>query len=418
MTIVAGIICEYNPFHNGHLLQIHKLRHEKDADAIICVLSGHFMQRGEPALISKERRTHMALANGADLVLELPALYATRSAYWFALGGVCLLAYAGATHIAFGAETDDLAAFLSTAQRLARPDEAYTEGFRRYLSAGLSFSEAQAKALNYGEYANFVPVLPNDRLALSYLQVIAEKNLPLSPILIAREGGRYHDTDLAADTRKLSSATAIRQKLAQGVRAYRSPSLTDGQLQELGLSGHIPEKALPYLSGARLVFPADAADIELALLRRASRQTLLALPDMNEGLEYRIMDAASRSENLDAFYRRIKTKRYTMTRLQRMVTHLLIDYRQSHAAALSEGPPYLRILGASAEGRSLLHTMKKTSPVPLVTRTSQMKPVIRQSAHAANAWEIELRATAMYGLFSGADFSRGNPEFYFRPIMT
>ena len=415
--MIAGIVCEYNPFHYGHQFQIDKLKQELGAEAIVCALSGNFLQRGEPALIPKERRAMMALSCGVDLVVELPALYATRSANWFALGGVSLLAAAGATHLAFGAETNDLPALVSTAERLANPDRVYLEGFRRYLTAGLSFSEAQAKALNDGGHHNFVPSLPNDRLALSYLQIIAEKGLPMTPLLIPRSGSAFHDTQLSGGKGRPASAAAIRKRLGEGAAFYHTRSFDQAKLQAMGVAGHMPASALPYLADTRLVFPSDAAPIQLALLRRADRQDLLALPDMNEGLEYRILEAAGRSADLESFYVHIKTKRYTMTRLQRMVTHLHISYRESHAAFLRDGPPYLRVLGANATGRQLLHQARKACPLPIVTKTSQMKALAKDKPHAANAWEIERRATGMYSLLSGADISGGNPEYFLRSIM-
>ncbi|MCL2122283.1 MAG: nucleotidyltransferase family protein [Clostridiales bacterium] len=404
MTIVAGIVCEYNPFHHGHMLQINKLRQEKGAEAIVCAMSGWFMQRGEPAVVVKERRSRMALACGADLVIELPALYATRSAHWFALGGVSLLAAAGVTHLAFGAESDALRDMQATAQRLAFPDTAYQDGLRRFLSAGLPYAEAQTKALNYGEHQSFVPTLPNDRLALAYLRVIAEMKLPLEPLLIPREGSAYWETALPDEISLPASASAIRRKLEQ------TALLSD-------VAAYIPQAALPYLADTPLLFSRDAAPLQLALLRRASLDSLRALPDMTEGLEYRVQDAAGRAENLNQFYALVKTRRYTFTRLQRMTAHLLIDYRESHAAYLREGAPYLRVLGANETGRQLLHRINKTPILPLITRTSQMKALTRHNPHAANAWEVERRAAAMYSLLSGSDYTRGNPEYFLSSIM-
>ncbi len=475
---IAGIVCEYNPFHEGHWLQISKLRYEHGVDAIVCAMSGHFMQRGEPAVISKERRVKMALAGGADLVVELPALYATRSAYWFALGGVLLLAAAGATHIAFGAETDDLPAFQATAARLANPDRLYIDALHRFLDAGLPFPEAQAKALSYGQggsqagsrsagQISFAPALPNDRLALSYLQIIAEKSLSLEPILIPRSGSAYHETQLpdnqlsggrlasggfagssgslgssgnlrssgspgstgnlgshraSGNPASLSglppaSATALRRRLQEGIRLYDYRKLSASQLTTLGVAKHIPEAALPYLSNTSLVFPADLAPTQMALLRRADQQSLLALPDVTEGLENRIMEAACRAGSLEEFYRLLKTRRYPLTRLQRLVTHLLLDYREVHAQGLAGGPPYLRVLGANPTGCRLLHQAKKTSPLPVISRTRQMKELIRQNRHAAAAWELETRSAALYSLFSGGESADGNPEYLFNPIM-
>ena len=440
MSVVAGIICEYNPFHNGHLLQINKLRVEKGAEAVVCAMSGCFTQRGEPAVTDKTRRAMTALSCGADLVIELPALYATRSAYWFALGGVSLLAAAGATHLAFGAETDDLEALRATATRLACPDDAYREGLRRFLDAGLSFTEAQAKALNDGDRHDFVPGLPNDRLALCYLQVIAEKGLPLEPILIPREGAAYHETALhgrhqaggsdgvasataaspsaaSPAASAIASATAVRRRLEEGVGSYHKRSLSAAQLTALGLSAYIPEASLSCLADTPLVFPSDAAYLQLALLRRADLRSLAELPDMSEGLEYRARDAASRAGSMAEFYKRLKTRRYPLTRLQRMTAHLLIGYRKDHAALIADGPPYLRILGANETGRRLLHRATKEAQIPVAAKTNRIKSLASVNPHAAAVWDLELRAAAMYCLLRGDDYSAGNPEYLFSPMM-
>jgi predicted nucleotidyltransferase len=359
----------------------------------------------------------MALSCGADLVLELPALYATRSAYWFALGGVTLLAAAGVTHLAFGAETDDLPALLDTANRLAHPDKAYRDALHNYLHAGLSFSEAQAKALDDGNHASFVPSLPNDRLALSYLQASAEKGLALKPILVPRTGNAFHDTALPTGNASSASATAIRRRLEEGADLYSTRKLSTTQLRSIGIARYIPDAALPYLANTQLVFPSDAAPTQLALLRRADIQALADLPDATEGLEYRVQNAASRAGNLDIFYKRLKTKRYPLTRLQRLTAHLLIDYREAHAARIADGAPYIRILGANGIGRQLLHQIKKTSPIPIIAKTSQIKALAESNPHAAAAWDLELRATAMYSLLRGDDYAAGNPEYMFSPMM-
>ncbi|MCL1849643.1 MAG: nucleotidyltransferase family protein, partial [Clostridiales bacterium] len=276
------------------------------------------------------------------------------------------------------------------------------------------------------------------------------------PILIPREGSAFHDASLpfgnvasppAVGTAALpganpvqnnhhlpfgnvnmgddafavpapspASATAIRGRLAEAVLAYGANTLSLAQLSAIGMAAYIPAAALPWLADTPLVSPRDAAPVQLALLRRASLESLQALPDMTEGLEYRVLNAAGKANSLEEFYYRMKTKRYTLTRLQRMAAHLLIDYRQEHAAALREGPPYLRILGANSTGHQLIRRIRKTAPLPVITRTSQMKALAKESPHAASAWDIELRATAMHSLLSGSDFSEGNPEYFLSTI--
>ena len=184
----------------------------------------------------------------------------------------------------------------------------------------------------------------------------------------------------------------------------------------MGLAPYIPEAALPWLADAPLVFPEDAEALQLALFRRATLDSLQALPDMTEGLEYRVLRAAGRAEDMETFYRLLKTKRYTMTRLRRLAAHLLLDYREAHGASIREGAPYLRLLGANTKGQQHLHTIRKTATLPVITRYSQMKALAKANPHAAAAWQLELRSTAMRCLLSGESFAKGNPEYFLSSI--
>lgn len=428
---VAGIICEYNPFHNGHAYQIRQLKEVFGMEAVVCAMDGHFLQRGEPALVHKMARVHMALSSGADLVLELPALYATRSAYWFALGGLSLLSGTGiVTHLAFGSETTDLTALQKTAQALAHPSEAFNKALKTHLSSGSSFVAAQAAALEdlmparkdgaasaAQDLQALIPQLPNDRLGLSYLQVLAEKQYSLEPILIPRKGDAFHQASPTPGT-GLASASAIRRLLRN-----------DGPDPRLHLAPGMLESVIAYLPPAslrilkhypfRLVFPEDLEPVLLHMLRRSSPEELLRLPDMTEGLENRIIDCANTAVSLSSFYEMLKTRRYTLTRLQRAMTHLYLNYTVDTARWLPQGTPYLRVLGCTAKGRQLLQKMKTKSRLPVITRTAQLNRICHEDAHTRNAWELEIRSSRLYALLQNPDGNRPAPqgEHQIRPLF-
>lgn len=412
---VAGIVCEYNPFHNGHAYQIRRLKEDFGMEAVVCAMSGHFMQRGEPAIIHKMTRARMALRSGADLVLELPAMYATRSAYWFALGGLSVLNGTGiVTHLAFGSETTDLSGLQNAAQRLAYPSPAFRQSLKAHLSQGLSFVTAQAAALAEtsgeagaaGMPAGYIPQLlipsqPNDRLALSYLQIIAEKGYPLEPILIPRKGDAYHQTLPSRDT-GLTSASAIRRLLQNERTPADAPASADPA--DL-VRAYMPKESYDLIKTYphRWVGPQSLAPILMHLLRRATPEDLRRLPDMTEGLENRIIQSAQLAGTMDEFYQLLKTKRYAMTRLQRAMTHLYLNYTNDAAHSMAQGAPYLRVLGCTAKGQALLQQMKSSSTLPVITKAGQLNRLSLHDPHGRSAWELEMRSGYLYALLQ-------NPE--------
>jgi predicted nucleotidyltransferase len=192
---IIGIIAEYNPFHQGHLYHLRTIQKELSPQGIICVLGGNFLQRGEPALVNKWARCAMALQQGIDLVFELPVLYATRSAYWFARGGIETLTSTGiTTHLAFGVETKQNILLKKAAAYLASEPKAYQQKLQNLLKQGLSYPQARTQALP----PEFLPILqsPNNILGLTYLQIIQELDLNLIPFILKRKGSDYLNKDL------------------------------------------------------------------------------------------------------------------------------------------------------------------------------------------------------------------------------
>ncbi|MDR1203964.1 MAG: nucleotidyltransferase family protein [Peptococcaceae bacterium] len=414
---IAGIIAEYNPFHLGHAYQIQALRERHGIDAVICAMSGHFMQRGEPAMIHKRTRTRMALEQGADLVIELPALYATRSAWWFAFGGVSLLHRTGiVTHLAFGAERDALPQLRDAARVLAAEPPAFRAALSHALNDGVSFARAQSQALKHIR-PDLPPVIrPNERLALNYLQIIESFSLPLTPVLIPRQGGGYHDplpdAPGAPGAAGIPGASAIRRHLQS------APGYEEGLDQ---LRPFLPASSLRLLKEVldqkkSFVFADDMAPILMALLKRASAADLAELPDMEPGLANRICATARGSHDIASFLDALKTKRYSRSRLQRLLTFLFLNYTQETAQFIGEGPPYLRILGFNSAGRQLLRQISRRGALPLITQGRQAKSLAWNHPAVKAAWSLDVRAGDLYALLEKApSHPAGSAEYYETP---
>ena len=412
---IIGIIAEYNPFHDGHLYHLQEAKKRTAADGVICVLSGNFLQRGDPALVNKWARAKMALQNGIDLVFELPALYATHSAYWFARGGIETLAQTGiVTHLAFGVETTNPNILQEIAAFLADEPPAYQQRLKQLLQTGLSFPQARVEALP-PELARHAELLqgPNNILALNYLQVIREQNFFIEPVIIKRHGSKYKEMIL--HTNIFPSATAIRNHLTKNSGRFLEA------LHEL--TAHLPQTSLNILTEeyhrgrAPLTFEQLASPL-MTLLRRASSKELQQIVDITEGLENRIIKTALQSNSLQEFLSRLKTKRYTYTRLQRFLIHLLLNYTNEHAKSLQDGPPYLRLLGFTPHGQSLLKEIKKKSPLPLITKGAHIHKYLHENPTAQQFWEMDVRSTNLYTLlYPNPKAREGNLDYLQEPVF-
>lgn len=289
----VGIICEYNPLHLGHEKQFRLIRRELGEDtAIVCAMSGSYVQRGYPALLSKEARAKAALLSGADLVLELPATYSLRSAEGFAEGGVEILSACGAGKLCFGAEHPE--SVLETAKLLERAD--FPEVLRRYLDEGLSFPAARAEALQVLGGENLKS--PNDILAVEYVRATRRLHSPMEPMPIYRAGD-YHGKALESEE---PSATALRALALQGKE----------------WASWVPEAAGKCFRGQTLHDRAYGERAMLLRLRTMSEEEFEALPFGSEGLWRRFMAACRREATLEDILEVTKSKRYTRSRLDRM----------------------------------------------------------------------------------------------------
>ena len=359
----VGIICEYNPFHLGHGKQIAGLRRESSQDAVVCLMSGSFVQRGQPAVFDRTVRAKAAVLAGADLVLELPHNVSLRSAEGFAHGGVEILTGLGVDAICFGAETEEPSLLMEAAEMLLCPE--FSQALRQRLDQGLSFPAArQQAAMDLGGPWQVLS-RPNDILAVEYCKAIVRQKSGLRIRAIHRQGD-YHA--LEAD-RQAPSATALRKKILTG-----EPWLD-----------FVPEAARQAYAGA---VPHSLGFGERAILGKLRSMTdgdFEALPYGSEGLWRKLMKESRRQENLEGILTAVKSKRYTRSRLDRMV---LCAFLGLTGPWLEEPAPWVRILAMNGRGRQALRGLNRQRLVSLGRR--QEGPFA----------EAEARLARLYGLFA------------------
>lgn len=413
---VTGIVAEYNPFHLGHLYHLQETKKQLPDNKIICVISGHFLQRGEPALLNKWARAEMAVAGGADLVLELPVLYSCRSAYWFGRGGLELLnATKLVTHISFGVENDNIAALEQTANVLVEEGPDFQEYLRQSLQQGFSYPRARSLALEklLGKGAGEIWSNPNNVLALAYLRVLKELNLPLTPLPIKRSGTDYNKSQL--EPGKYPSATAIRTLL----NSYPWHQFPDAlaAAQTYLPPATVSIMAREYQEGRCPVQFESLAPQILTLLRRSSVLELSQLIEVKEGLENRLHEAALTSVTLADFLSQVKTKRFTYTRLQRFLIHLLLNYTKEKETALAGGPPYLRVLAFNEAGQALLRRIKTKTSLPIINKGGHSNNQAVSSEHFRSFWEMDVLASNLYSLLYPTLTARtGGADYLLSPV--
>ena len=362
----AGIVAEYNPFHRGHAWHIAETRRRLGGEApVVCVMSGHWVQRGECALADKWLRAALALDRGADLVVELPTPWAMASAESFARGAVSLLAATGVVDVlSFGSETGELAPLEEAAAALDAPD--YPERLRAALGRGLSFPAARQEAAGAACLS-----APNNNLGVEYLRSLRALGSTIRPLTVPRQGAG-HDGPAAGG---YASASELRRLLRAGRGEEAAPYLTAPWSGELADMQHI-ERAV------------------LSRLRTMGEGDWAALPDGGgaEGLPSRLAKAAREAVSLEDFYTRAKTRRYPHARLRRLALAAFLGLR---AAERPAAPPYVRVLGLGSRGRVLLRRMKDTCPLPVIVKPAQAREM---DGPAQTLFESEARYTDLYGL--------------------
>ena len=359
---VLGIVAEYNPFHNGHAYHLEKSKVLSNADAVVCVITGNFVQRGNTSLVDKWTKAEMALLNGADLVIELPTVYSVSSAENFAEGAMKLLNSLGVIDtISFGSECGDIGILDNIATVLNSEPTEYVTMLNRELAMGVSYPKAREKALllylnDIRKYANVLSA-PNNILGIEYLKALKKYHYNMFPITVPRLGGSYNSKLVSGN---LASATAIRQHILE--ENYKElpkviPSNVQGILKNKIERGEIVE---------------DLAVFEnelLYTLRRMSIEEIAQIPDVSEGLENSIKNAAESCNNLRDLVTYIKSKRYTLTRIYRILVYILLNITKVDMEnARRTKVPYVRVLGFSNRGEDLLSLICSRNPkLPVIT---------------------------------------------------
>ncbi len=396
MTI-AGIIAEYNPFHNGHAYQINSTR-ARGATHVVACMSGNFTQRGECAILPKHTRAKAALLGGADLVVELPLPYAVSSAERFAFGGVSILNALGCVELlSFGSECGDAMQLENAARALDHPD--FSPVLKKHLKEGTVFPRARQLALHeaLGDETAEVLSHPNNTLGVEYIKALHRLNSGIAPMTIPRKGAA-HESDSASGA--FASASLLRRRMLEDDKSW---------------TGYVPQDAAD-------LYRAEVSDghapctlmrlerAVLARLRALPREAFTRFPDVTEGLEGRIYKAVRAATGLDELYSLIKSKRYTLSRVRRMV---LCAFLGVETARLLQPPPYIRVLGFNARGAEILARAKDTASLPVGTSLADM---VRLGGDGKRFAELEAAATDLFVLCA-PDAQACGLDFTMKPVI-
>lgn len=372
----VGLVCEFNPFHNGHRYLLTQLR-TQGAEAIVCCMSGNFTQRGEPALISKTLRARAVLQNGADLVIELPVVFACAGAERFAFGGAAHLNALGVCDtLAFGSESAGAEDLLKAAQAVT--DESLKEPLQACLSQGMTFAAAREQAVRerFGEETARLLREPNHILGVEYCKALQTLKSPIKPHAVRRQGVS-HDSQQTRDG--YASASALRKMLQNGE----------------DVSPYVPENTLALLYSHPLFGKQQQERLRLMLLYRLKSMTLgelSALPHMSEGLENRLFRSIRQGQTVEEILSLVKCKRYPLARLRRCLLHAFLHLNHDDFCTK---PQYLHILGFSHRGQTLLRQMKSTASLPVLQRRADRKGLSPAAKHLLS---LEDTADTLYQL--------------------
>ncbi|WP_310605327.1 nucleotidyltransferase [Anaerosporobacter sp.] len=406
---IVGLITEYNPFHNGHAYHIQKAKEITNADYIIVVMSGNYVQRGTPAITDKYSRTQMALVNGADIVFELPVVYATASAETFAMGAVRILHDLGIVDsICFGSECGDLTFLSAIAKTLCLESNEFKQTLQSYLRQGFSYPIARKQALlNSSELScytkkqiNEVLESSNNILGIEYLKALYRLSSNITPYTILREGSGYHD--LTLDT-TFSSASALRRCL-------------QSQNKNEALEKHMPSSAYNVLASVlektAPIFEDDFSDVLLYQLYSCPPDTLAEYLDMNEDLANRLTELVLKHHNFSDLASSLKSKQYTLTRMNRALLHILLQITTSlcNDADPSITSMYARLLGFQKEASSLLKQARIYGAIPIITKVADAEKLLDTKQYTI--FKKDLFATHLYNQIVATKFGNIIPNEY------
>jgi len=345
--MAVGIICEYNPFHNGHLYHLNKVKEIFPNEVIVLILGGNFLQRGDVSVINKWDKTKLALEYGVDLIVELPFPFATQAADIFAKGSISLLNHLKVNYLVFGSESNDIEKLI----KVSKIEINDNEEIKKYLSIGYNYPSAVSKVLKEDI------ATPNDILGVSYIKQINELNSPIIPLTIKRTND-YHDLELKSD---ISSATSIRKALKEN----------------RNIKKQVP--TLKYINYVDLDNYFDYLKYKII-----SEHDLSIYQTVDEGIQNRLKNVINECSNVEELIMKTKSKRFTYNRIKRMLVHILCGFTKEEANKHKE-ITYIRILGFSNKGREYLNKIKKEVNIPILTTYS-------------DALALELKVAKIYSL--------------------
>ena len=408
--IINAIIAEYNPFHTGHAYQLSECKRRLGADYTIVVMSGDFVQRGEPAIVNKYIRTKMALSGGADLVIELPTLYAASSAEFFATGAISILNKLGCVNtLSFGSECGDISLLTSVAEILASEPEDYVRELKRGLQQGMSFPIArnwalfsyQPELITHGE----ILTSPNNILAIEYLKSLIRSNSSITPYTIKRVGSGYHDRNTE---NTFCSALALRQAI---------------------LGGHSPDSLNSYFTAESLEILSHNTSSD-SLLTCNNFSTLLYYRliseantgfsrylDVSEELSCRIQNQLFSFRSFSQFCELLKTKEMTYTRISRCLLHIVLGITKEDMALAAQNnhASFARILGFRKASGELLHLIKQHSSIPLISKPADVTNLLDEAS--MYQWDNQIRYNHIYAGVAAAKSGKPVQNEYQQPIV-
>jgi predicted nucleotidyltransferase len=409
----VGLVTEYNPFHNGHLYHLNKAMELTGADISVAVMSGDFVQRGEPAVLDKYTRTSMALNSGVNLVVELPVNYAVSSAESFAAGALKVLDYIKADSIAFGSESGNIERLSKLAHILCDNEDTLYKEISKYTANGISYAAARQKVVEKLTDKDTAAMLTssNNILAVEYLKAIIKNNYAIKPYTVQRQGDSYNDTDIRSE---YASATALRENLKAD-----------------NISEYIPVKAgLILSSNTNYIYPDDITEALFTRLldilfasnydKNVFIENVMQYPDVSKEIAGRLYKSAmdmitrtvpqgaeSKDNGLFSFgslCEHIKTKEVPLSRIKRALVRITLGLDKKHMEKYAN-EPYIRVLGFDKKGQEYLSYIRKTVEVPLITKTADYKEMLLDDIHAANIYNMIV--VGKYGVKELGDFVRG-----------
>ncbi|WFA09796.1 nucleotidyltransferase [Tissierella sp. Yu-01] len=412
---VIGFITEYNPFHYGHKYHYEISKKLTDSTHTIAVMSGSFVQRGEPSLIDKWTKAKIAIDNGIDLVIELPFIYSVQSAEFFAYGGVSILDSLNIVdYIAFGSEIESLNPLRKIASILNNEPPKYKEFLKEYLNKGNSFSSARSQALSeYIKLSNPNDTTPydlilkqsNNILGIEYLKSLNRLNSKIKPISIKRKGNNYNDIEI---TTNIASATAIRKKILSG------------NLD--GVKDHIPPATYYYLNNFYKKYGtfnslSNYNQIFQYIFRSTDKSKFNRIMDIENGLENRIIKASSDEIQIEEIIKSVTTKRYPSTRIKRILVHLLSNLDKETIQMIYKTPVnYIRVLGSNQKGLEILRNIKNNSNVNIITKFADHKSLKSEEIDLMLSYEE--MATNLYFLGITKNKPLVNMDYKLSPYIT